>query len=500
MRLPKSVLSLIASNLDPAENAFTSGTLASLCLVSKEVNAMATPMLWETVRINDLRHAPDLDLVYLYEDDSEDEFAFYPEPGGFDMDEDNYDHEYDRSDYDEEEMDGPHFDWDLFGPLEILDAFSYQQLLALETFPHLRQHVKTIDFYGRVEGNVPSKIVERFLKVCPNVSTVLLLRGRVRYLANDGLVVVGSLVAHGTNLTRLEIIDFNDNVAIHGLLSDLPQLPELLHLSLTCKPRERVFEWDLTGGILDRHRPLSQRLKSLHLGSTVTPEILSYFASSSTTSLTSLGVTVRRQTPDLSAYRNLNHLTITFDEIERATKTLLTLSPDTKVTSLEFRCSHLVINAEHQQKESEKPSSEDGFSEEEVDYSTWMPAPYTPPVNPHVLLLQTIPSTVHTVSFPYLLFNSENEVLEAFKSDSVPSNLRRVCLVRAGKGMLSDDEVEQMLDDKNEDSCLDERKEQELWLAKIGKVLEKKGIDLIRVPDWYHEPRERTFLNRLASR
>jgi len=196
-----------------------------------------------------------------FDDDFED--AFYPEPGEFDMDKEDYDDEYDRPDYDEAELDGPHFPWEYFGPSDVLDPWSYQQLLALEKFPHLRQYVKTIDFYGRVEGNVPSKIVERFLKVCPNVSTVLLLRGHVRYLVNDGLAVVGSLVAHGTNLTRLEIVDFNDNIAIHGLLSDLPQLPELLHLSLTCKPRERIFEWDLTGGILDRHRPLSQRLREM---------------------------------------------------------------------------------------------------------------------------------------------------------------------------------------------------------------------------------------------
>lgn len=423
-----------------------------------------------------------------------DEDEFYPDEEEYDIDEDDYG------------SDDEGFGWgysrggggDKLDPFkwsanDILDAFSYRQLLALESFAHLRQHVKLVDFHGRLEGLVPSKVIERILGLCPNVETVLLQRAQVRYLVDNALAIVNSLAKASSSLKRLEITDFDDDTAGTRLLSNLADMANLQHLSLTCKPRQWE-EWNETSSMITRP-PLPQQLRSLHIGSTISPEFFSFFSHSSTSSLTSLGVAVRRHIPNLASFVNLQHLTITYDRIQRAIDTLSLLPKTTQISTLELRFSVQVARAERadvklKTQHQEYHSSEDDYSEEEEDNQ---PRPPGQPSNDFIALFRAIPSTVHTLSIPYILHSSEEaNFKKALNSKSVPIGLRTICLLRAAEKIGDDSEDEEDYDDPEEM----DRKSQEKFLKMIVKVLDKKGIDLVRVEDWCEASRERSFLAR----
>jgi len=538
MNLPKSVLSLIVSHLDPGENVRTSSTLASLCLVSKEIRSIATPVLWHKIRIDDMRHSPDRGMVELFyqlgvlnldgtgkkmkdgttkeqlgwmktlgrkcdydvqkkawersraRGRSSQDDEFYPDEENYDMDYDDYGSDDEGYGYGSNRG-GDKLDPFKWSANEILDPFSYRQILALEAFPHLRPYVKLVDFHGRLEGVIPSKVIERILKICPNVETVLLQRAQVRYLVEDSLAVVSSLAKHSSGLKRLDITDFDDDTACTLLLSNLAKLTNLRHLSLTFKPREWA-EWNETPSMYTRS-PLPQQLQSLHIGSTISPSFFPFFSRSSTSSLTSLGVAVRRHIPDLSPFVNLRHLTITYDRIRRAINTLSTLPQSTKLATLGLRFSLQVVKAEHAdvklktRLEDFHPSEDDSEGSEEEE--TRQP---DQPKNDFIALFRSIPSTVHTLSMPYILHPSEEaNFKKALNSKSIPVGLRSIHLVRAADKIGDDSEDEDDLDPEEM-----ERRSQEKWLKSIVRLLEKKGIDLLRVPDWLEEQRERSFLNR----
>jgi len=174
-----------------------------------------------------------------------------------------------------------------------------------------------------------------------------------------------------------------------------------------------------------------------------------------------------------------------------------------RVAAAEYREYKFEVGSDDQFEGYDDSGSEGAEEEEVKPIEKSKPAPYQKPVDPLILPLKAIPSTVHTLSFPYSLYHSghnvEKDFEKAFESDSVPSNLRNVCLVAAPEKYISKEEEEKMLEDDYVDYEEEDRKEQEEWLTKMGKVLEKKEIDLIRVSDWSKALEERSFMARLSS-
>jgi hypothetical protein len=152
----------------------------------------------------------------------------------------------------------------------------------------------------------------------------------------------------------------------------------------------------------------------------------------------------------------------------------------------------------------EYPSDEETTEEEEEASSNGrrkpVPQKEKKPLNPWILLFRSIPSNVNRLSIPYSLHESENEFLNALKSKSFPSSIRTVSLLRSGKELNGDetweDEEEEEVDPEDYEEM--DAREQEESLRRIGKILSKKGVDIIRVED-YEEYKQRSLLQRMRS-
>ncbi|GAA5886879.1 hypothetical protein JCM16303_006746 [Sporobolomyces ruberrimus] len=396
MRLPEDILRIVITYLDPGEGIASTKALASFCSSSKLFLSIARQQLYSLVRIDDMRCKMDLSYVktevalYGYtrcapgkwtgseciwwlktafreteiaidenrwkawkarkegrraagsedpedpEDEEFDEREFWPDIELFDHADDDvyrYGYEYGHDDLPKLKP----YDW---GPSDILDPFSFTELRSLETFPHLGRHVKTIDFHGRTEGKPTALILERFLKVCPNVDPIVLARGQVRYL-EDSIRALKHIVAYASNLTSITITDFGGDQAVPEFFQAIAKLNKLKHLSLTLTPAAPSYVVEITPSMFDP-LTLPNFLTSFHLGSVATPEFYERLSDSFVNSITSLGIAVRRSTPNITRFTSLQHLTITFGYLSQAIELLETVSTSQTIRSLDLRYSNLI--------------------------------------------------------------------------------------------------------------------------------------------------------------
>ncbi|GAA5965290.1 hypothetical protein JCM3765_007152 [Sporobolomyces pararoseus] len=563
MRLPEDVLRIVIQNLDPSGGLEGPQTLSSLCLTSKLLLELARPQLYSTIRIDDMRCAQDDEMMRMFELTSIDvdearkaqrsrwmRVAFRRRE--YDIMKENWDAEqklkeargerkgryFKKPDiFDEEESepedngdeDLPERDYLDWGPTDILDPFSYQQLLSLEAHPHLAQLVKAIDFHGRLEGKPTSIIVERFLIVCPNIETILLYRGSVRSLAVHPRVAQ-VIVKRARNLKNLEVIDFAE-MGSRTLFKKLSKLPRLSHLSLSCSNSRYPTEFSSVDFSL---ASLSTRsLTSLHLGSLFSPDFFESIPSRFLKSITSLGIAVRRETPDLSKFKSLQHLTITYGYTSHAVEALQTLSSINEIKSLELRTSNPLWRFEFIQRRDEREydydywgsaddedededDNDESDDEEEGEQGGGRVGLAIPSrkvktereLDSLVDLFDHLPPKIETLSIPSLLTEEEEREFTQAVETKLPPSLKKISLLREGN-----DKEEggggDVCSDENENSYKarrraerEERKRNpvETWLDKVSKYLsEEKGVEVFRVQHWTGGRSERSLLSRLPS-
>ncbi|GAA5965322.1 hypothetical protein JCM3765_007164 [Sporobolomyces pararoseus] len=539
MELPKSILRNVIEHLDPSEGGSTTKALSSLCLVSKLVLDLARPQLYSTIRIDDMRCVRDYARASsnreVYSQWSEEQKAGQPiwlrtlyrekelkvrrreweerqkvwreqrEGGG---EEDAKMNDNDNSEGEEEEEDHYHFyepdifddaDQDTYahadddpplpklhylnwGPTDILDPFSYQLLFTLEAHPHLAQLVKAIDLHGRVEGKPTSIIIERFLTVCPNIETILLYRGPVRKIA-DACLVLESIKKRAPGIKNLEVIDF-DNECDRWLYEEISKLPNLSHLSLTCTPREPI-------AFYPRDFPLrslaTRNLTSLHLGSIAVPEFFEQIPDYFLESITSLGIAVRRDPPNLSLFKRLRHLTVTFGYLSHATEALETLSSTNEINSLELRFSERIESTENGQRQYEDRVRHQmfgfgfNFNEETTGGGTAKRG-----LDSFIDLFDHLPTRIVSLSLPWSLSRREQKEFRTAVETKLPPSTRKIRLLAS----MGDSDPEMSI-----------RKQQERsWLLSTSRYLEQeKGVEVYRVQHWDGGRSERGALARFGE-
>lgn len=386
-------------------------------------------------------------------EDSEESFEFEQRKGVFD-EEDDADYVYAFS-YKREFNTLPRLESSDWGPSDILDPFSFTELHTLERSPHLGRHVKTIDFHGRIEGIPTALIIERFLKVCPNVQTIILARGEVRYLP-EFVHVIRHIVAHAPNLACLTIIDFGATGTL-DLFKAIAKLDKLKHLSLTCTPDEASSVLEIDSTLFD---PLwiPSSVTSFHLGSLTTLEFYAGLSDSSVMSITSLGVPVRQTLPDLTRFTNLQHLTITFGYLSHAVELVQTLSTSETIKSLELQFSKFI--PEH--------------AERRVADSFYA-------------LFECLPPKLESLSIPWFLRSPFDDQFKKAIKTKLPTSLRAISLLSMMGGGGHKFMWEPISEEEEAEVVVGagKKKKPKTWLDEVGKVLGKKGVELYRIEDKY---------------
>ncbi|GAA5877002.1 hypothetical protein JCM16303_006366 [Sporobolomyces ruberrimus] len=546
MRLPEDVLRLVIEHLDPGEGLAVTQTLHSFCLASRLFLEIARPQLYSLVRIDDMRCKLDIAMVTMQKfmrdmAPATPETARPPLPwwmetisrekettlderrwkerkelkekeraerlqtrtdgdgdlesrGEEEEEEDDDDREFwqtrevfdegDEEDYCGREHDGlPELNPTDWGPSDILDPFSFTELRSLEAYPHLGQFVKTINFHGRVEGKPTAFIIERFLKVCPNVDTIVLARGDVRYI-EDWLSVIEHVVAYVPNLTSLTITDFGD-IGTVELFQAIAKLEKLRHLSLTCTPNEHMVEIDSS---LFDPTSLPKSLRSFHLGSIALPDFYDGLPDSFVQSITSLGVAVCREIPDLTRFNKIEHLTITFGYFSHAVEALRTLSTSQTIKSVEVRDSDLIGRMEWHTRRNERDMEYDEYgSDEEEDEDVdegggggrgsggRQRAPVQRELDMLLDLFKYLPPNVESLS---LLYGLDTDEFESAIGLTVPKSIRKLSLLST-MGEHEDD----MFGDGESGAGTDEKPQS--WLDDMSTLLREKGVELYRVSEEY---------------
>jgi len=360
-----------------------------------------------------------------------------------------------------------------FGPTDILDPFSFAELQSLKAFPHLGQYVKTINFYGRTEGTPTALILKRFLKLCPNVETIILTRGQVRHFP-DSVRAIQHVVKYAPKITSLTITDFGE-VGIWDLFSAISKLSKLKHLSLTCTP---------DGGYLNEidtetsdPAALPNSLTSFHFGSIATPEYYTAIPTSFARSITSLGVAVRRKVPDISNFSNVQHLTVTFGQYCHGVDFLRTVSTSQTIKSLELCGSELLSGIEWQERRNEETKAYDEYDEYDSEDEDGQGGGYGQPAekfweNDSILhLFDYLPPNLESLSILFPVDTPSDKQFEEAILSKLPKSIRKITLLAS----IGDDKQEGRIGGGwNAEKML------ENWLDKISKMLEKKGVDLYR--------------------
>ncbi|GAA5897561.1 uncharacterized protein JCM6883_006737 [Sporobolomyces salmoneus] len=398
------------------------------------------------------------------------------------------------------------YDW---GPTDILDPISYLQLEALDTYPHLRPLVQGIDFNGRSEGKPTSLAIQRILKLCGNVRSIVIHRGAVRKLGEVAVRLIQPIVEFAPNLESLSLFDLDGENGAGYLYKRLPQLKHLKHLSLSfAEPEDgppHDFDVDETEDPTDDEEDLklnlsklSTPLSSLTLGNVATSDFYASIPDSFHSSITSLGVTVRREIPDLSSFRNLEHLTIKFALPKDVAETLSKLSssassspaPLPNLTSVELRYSSDLNGIEMQQQHFERKEkmrnrqygesddeSSDGFDEEEDGGSI-------------VDIFRKLPSTVTTLSMPYVFWPEDRKQFkQAILVKTLQTSLKTIALYFA------DGDDEEGWDEKESKKI---GRELEQWANSTANALEKKGVNVIRIKG-EELPEKRDAIHRMTN-
>jgi hypothetical protein len=518
---------MVIENLDPGEGLEVTQTLHAFCLSSKLLLQIARPQLYSLVRIDDMRNKLDMGLVKMHrmmksmthltsggppldwwmetvfrktdydvekerwqerkakKEQAKEKGGDATSGGNEDSEEEevhtNYNYFRPRDVYDEEEEGYGRSGNGLptihpydFGPTDILDPFSFTQLQSLEAFPHLGQHVKTINFYGRVEGKPTAFAIERFLKVCPNVETIILARGDVRFVG-DWPSALDHIVKYAPNLKSLTILDHGERGSIE-IFQSIEKLTKLKHLSLSCTPEDDGFHE--FGSVYDPST-LPTSLTSFHLGSIATPGYYEELPTSFNQSITSLGVSVRRELPDITKFSNLQHLTIHFGLFCHAVEFLTTVSDSPTIKSLELCISDSIGRAEYQERRFNDESdeeSDDGAAggssgkkkKKELDSM--------------LDLFDNLPPNIETLSLLWILTGSPSKQLAEAVRTKLPTSLRKIRLL-SDIGRKEEEEFPGFFSEGEDEE--EDGKKSGTWLDKLSKLLDEKGVQLYRVPEEY---------------
>ncbi|GAA6025493.1 hypothetical protein JCM11491_002838 [Sporobolomyces phaffii] len=495
--------------------------LVSLCLASRELRDIALPVLYSKVKIDDMRHAMNMGLPMLLEMTPAGKehlvqtrwFTALGRDSEFEREQRRWDRRHPHEPF-RPDVENPKYDIDD-------DDDPYDSRLTAAARRSTRSTT------ARPTSSTPSRFVtpraiDRFLAVCPNVETAHFTRADVEFFEpSEELGFVEVLAKRAPKLSTLSIVDFTTNEdATEYLLEDLALLPNLRHLALTCLPRDSS-EWQEPSASELVARTLPQALESLHLGSTVSPAFLAAVAKNSYGSLVSLGVAVRRVPVDLAPFVHVRHLAVAYGQVARVPAVLRTLAHPDRLESLELRYSPQIAAAEYDDRrkrdtrEREYYYEDDDDDDDDDDESTdWedeegdgprglgggKDKKEKKPRNPWIALFRAVPASVTRVSIPYTFDRSTvepDEFLAAVKSDSFPPpSVRTVVLAHPGRD--DDPPAKRGQKAKRIDSddyeALEERANGR-HLTKVAKVLEAKGVDLVRIQDW-RKYKERWILDR----
>ncbi|GAA5987221.1 hypothetical protein JCM5350_003285 [Sporobolomyces pararoseus] len=534
MRIPEDLLKMVIEQLDPFDGVKTTQALSSLSRSCKLLHDLAQRQLYSVVRIDDMRCKMDHAMIefsrMMQAEPGANDPSNYPqwmrtmfrekeyktaldkwneqqrlkEEMGEELQEgdrefvepeifDEGDEEEDEQDYYGDYSDLPRLNYLDWAPTDILDPFSFRQLQVLEAHPHLAKLVKKLDFNGRVEGKPSCIIIDRFLAVCSNIETITLRRGQVRYLPWEWVRVIEPIVSKLPQLKRLEIINFDDGGCVE-LFEGIAKLNNLEHLSLTCTPR---YPMTIGTDEFTLESLTTRSLTSFHLGSMASKRFFRQIPDHLLNSITSLGVAVRRQIPDLSNFENLRHFTLTFGYVSQAIQALRNLPTVNEITSLELRYSGIIAESEWRERRMERSYSEG--EEEEMDSDDDGEGEgrrrKKKELDSLVDLFDYLPPKLESLSLPYDLSDPQRqEFRQAIETKLLPS-IKKISLLDS----TAEQQNEEMYGFDEEDSDDDgvggdglEGKERRLWVDDMSDLLETKGVELFQVKGWDRELEDRS--------
>ncbi|GAA5959473.1 hypothetical protein JCM3765_002338 [Sporobolomyces pararoseus] len=528
---------MVIEQLDPFDGLKTTQVLSSLSRSCKLLHGLAQPRLYSVVRIDDMRCKLDHAMV---------EFARIMKSGPGANDESKHpgwmrtmfrEKEYmiefnkwkEEQKLKEERGEKPQEDWEFeepeifdegdqeaeddrdrfselpklryhdWAPTDILDPFSFRQLQILEAHPHLAKLVKKLDFNGRVEGKPSSIIIDRFLTVCSNIESISLQRGQVRYLPYEWVRVIEPIVNRVPKLKCLEIIDFDDAGCIE-LFEGITKLAHLEHLSLTCTPS---YPTEIGTDEFSLASLTTRSLTSFHLGSTATKSFFSEIPDHFLESITSLGVAVRREIPDLSSFKNLRHFTLTFGYISQAIEALRNLPTVNEITSLELRYSGLIAESEWRERKFEQGDSEEEETDSEDEGEGGRRKKKE--LDSLVDLFDYLPPKLQYLSLAYDLSDPERKELKEVIETKFPASIRSIRLMDAvgeqqDAEMFGYDDEEGYNTDDDDDRDRPEVKKRRFWVDDISDLLQTKGVEVFQGKGWLGERADRSgVLGRMGG-
>ncbi|GAA5980941.1 hypothetical protein JCM11641_005492 [Rhodosporidiobolus odoratus] len=286
--LPPAIRTLIYDKLDPLQTEDFRAMLA-LCRISKADCAVARPLLYQLAICYDKRED-------IYQRRLSGVRRSREEPLTEESDEEGYGS-------DESDDGSP-----AYGMTNTVDTSAKKMLLSLEKYLHLQPLVTKFSFYGKFETYGALVILQRFLKICPNLSDIRLVAMKGGSINqdkygeyDDGFPAIKTIIEHEQQIKSL----FIRRISPMGSLEPLAALPKLSKLERFSFHIDRDDCWaDVSSG--SRPDTPASPLTTLNLNTVVEPKLFKSLTSTSLTSLTTLTICIRQ-------FNRINILSQTLD-------------------------------------------------------------------------------------------------------------------------------------------------------------------------------------------
>lgn len=305
-------------------------------------------------------------------------------------------------------------------------------------------------FYGGFASERASIVVERFLKLCPNISTVRLLGmerpiGTMRgdYGYDEEVEVFDALTVLAGYKERLRCLaverakDYN----LYHVFELVGRLSSLKSLSVSTIVEDEGRDIEFQG----EQEPLTFQLESFELNALVEPDLFTHLVSTSLATLTHLSIALHRNSFDLSSLTSLTSLAIVYRKGRVVGETLDTAP--SSVRSVELRSDDMIAGGGIWRRRRDWGSSDE--EEDADDYEARQAAREAREAeekrqNSFAVLLTHLPSQITRLSLPFYpllgpllgLNNEENELgalLDALAKPDFLPNLTRLDIADQSK-------------------------------------------------------------------
>ncbi|GAA5827888.1 hypothetical protein JCM11251_007717 [Rhodosporidiobolus azoricus] len=230
---------------------------------------------------------------------------------------------------------------------DTVDRATNRAYAFYKTRPDLALLPKALVFHGAFYAERAATVVERFLRICPNINSVRFVASVPPPSFKYRLEMENNPEEHENfdawsaltgcqNRLRSLAVERGKERHLDRVVATIGHFASLKHLTFSTSAEDAGFDLEYD----EQLQPPSFRLTSLDLNALTQPALFKYFVSTSSCTLTSLSIAVHRNPFDLASLPALRELAIVYAREGVVADTLAT-SPSS-VRSVELRFDHMV--------------------------------------------------------------------------------------------------------------------------------------------------------------